>query len=45
MLSFKEYVKRNPVAKHANKYNKAQVHKDKKKESKKGYVKHKGKEL
>ena len=34
---------RNPVAKHARKFNKAAVHTDKKKAQKKGYVKHKGK--
>jgi len=45
MIRFKDFIKEstpNPVAKHAPKYNKAMVHKDKKKESKKGYVKHKG---
>ena len=34
----------NPVAKHAHKYNKDVVHKDRKKETKKGYKKHKNKE-
>jgi hypothetical protein len=34
---------RNPVAKNAHKFNKANIHIDKKKETKKGYVKHKGK--
>lgn len=33
----------NPVAKFAHKFNKSVAHKDKKKEQKKGYVKHKGK--
>lgn len=45
MIRFKDFIKEstpNPVAKHAPKYNKAMVHKDKKKESKKGYAKHKG---
>ena len=32
---------KNPVAKHARKFNKAAVHTDKKKAQKKGYVKHK----
>lgn len=32
---------RNPVAKHARTFNKANVHKDKKKEQKKGKMKHK----
>lgn len=32
---------RNPVAKHARTFNKAHVHKDKKKAFKKGYNKHK----
>lgn len=31
----------NPVAKHAGKFNKAATHKDRKKDAKKGYVKHK----
>tara|TARA_R110002020_G_scaffold62378_1_gene167031 strand:- start:252 stop:509 length:258 start_codon:yes stop_codon:yes gene_type:complete len=35
---------RNPVAKHAHKFNKNQVHKDKHRESKRGYVKHRGKQ-
>jgi len=34
---------KNPVAKHAHKFNKAAVHTDKKKATKKGYIKHKGK--
>jgi len=34
----------NPVAKYARKFNKAATHTDKKKASKKGYVKHKGKD-
>tara|TARA_R110000823_G_scaffold176698_4_gene309236 strand:- start:381 stop:692 length:312 start_codon:yes stop_codon:yes gene_type:complete len=34
---------RNLVAKHAHKFNKNQVHKDKHRETKRGYVKHKGK--
>ena len=34
---------KNPVAKYARKFNKAAVHTDKKKASKKGYIKHKGK--
>jgi hypothetical protein len=33
---------RNLVAKHAHKFNKNQVHKDKHRETKRGYVKHKG---
>ena len=33
----------NPVAKHARSYNKAAVHVDRKKASKRGAVKHKGK--
>lgn len=33
---------RNFVAKHARKFNKATIQKDKKKSLKKGYVKHKG---
>jgi hypothetical protein len=33
---------KNPVAKFAHKFNKPVVHTDKKKETKKGYVKHKG---
>lgn len=33
---------KNPVAKHAHKFNKTAVHVDKKKAKKKGYVKHKG---
>lgn len=32
---------RNPVAKHARTFNKAHVHRDKKKEQKKGKMKHK----
>lgn len=32
---------KNPVAKNARKFNLAHVHKDKKKESKRGYEKHK----
>tara|TARA_A100000172_G_scaffold47868_2_gene29876 strand:- start:2048 stop:2197 length:150 start_codon:yes stop_codon:yes gene_type:complete len=32
---------RNLVAKHAHKFNKNQIHKDKLKENKKGYKKHK----
>lgn len=31
----------NPVAKHAHKYNKDMIHADKKKQSKRGYKKHK----
>jgi len=45
MKSFKQFLEQktpNLVAKHARKFNKASVHKDKKKESKKGYTKHKG---
>jgi len=34
-------MKNNPVAKYARKYNKAVVHTDRKKETKKGYRKHK----
>ena len=34
--------KGNPVAKNLNKFNKPATHKDKKKDSKRGYVKHKG---
>ena len=34
---------RNYVAKHASKFNKSVVHSDKLKDSKRGYVKHKGK--
>ena len=36
-------MKYNPVAKNAHKFNKAQVHKDRKKAEKKGERKHKGK--
>ncbi|MBT5330527.1 MAG: hypothetical protein HOL48_01960 [Porticoccaceae bacterium] len=32
---------KNPVAKHAGTFNKAQVHTDKKKELKRGYTRHK----
>lgn len=32
---------KNPVARHARQFNKAHVHKDKKKDKKKGYMKHK----
>lgn len=39
-----DMVTRNPVAKHARKFNKAAVHTDRKKAQKKGYVKHKGQE-
>lgn len=31
---------KNPVAKHARKYNTAKIHVDRKKQQKKGYVKH-----
>ena len=34
-------MKDNPVAKHARTFNKAHVHRDKKKDKKKGYMKHK----
>ena len=45
MKSFKQFLEQkspNFVAKHAYKYNKSSVQKDKKKEIKKGYTKHKG---
>lgn len=45
MLNFKKFLEQkspNFVAKNAHKFNKSAVHKDKKKEQKKGYVKHKG---
>jgi len=45
MKSFKSFLEQkspNFVAKHAYKSNKSVAHKDKKKEQKKGYVKHKG---
>jgi len=35
-------MKNNPVAKYARKYNKSAVHVDRKKASKRGHVKHKG---
>lgn len=35
-------MKNNFVAKNSNKYNKAKVYTDRKKETKKGYMKHKG---
>lgn len=37
--------KRNPVAKNINKFNRAQTHADRKKRAKRGYEKHKGKNL
>lgn len=36
-------VKHNPVAKHAGKFNRAQTHRDRKKDQRKGYHKHTGK--
>jgi hypothetical protein len=35
----------NLVAKHARKFNKAAVHRDRKRAAKRGYVKHKGRSL
>ena len=35
----------NPVAKYCKKFNKAVVHRDRKKAGKKGAIKHKGKDL
>ena len=37
-----ELIKSNPVAKNARKFNKSMIHSDQYKESKKGYIKHKG---
>ena len=37
-----ELTKNNPVAKNARKVNKSMIHSDQYKESKKGYIKHKG---
>jgi hypothetical protein len=45
MIKFRNFLEQkspNFVAKNAHKYNKAVVHTDKKKDLKKGYVKHKG---
>jgi len=39
----KAVARRNPVAKHASKFNRAAAHQDRKKALKKGAVKHRGK--
>ena len=37
-------MKHNPVAKHARRYNKPAVHRDRKKDIKRGYQKHRGRQ-
>lgn len=41
MSKVKKVVDANPVAKNLNKFNKAQVHRDRKKDADRGYQKHK----